>query len=212
MIQTEPKVKIEPLVHDRIHEVHEDKFLNTKKKSSHFSVKTLVKALTNVSSSCMHDQCRFKAKGIKSHRTMDCIDIFEHRSDPDYYYGVYHTMDPSISNFKSYLARSKQGMDQWETITYLENYASQAKVWVSPTTDDILFAYEASPGFNGNHIVIKQYSSLNDMKNRQASETINIERTLGAINEGTPSFENVDFTGSLSTSNITLRFHYYHDN
>lgn len=112
-------------------------------------------ALTNVTDSCMHDKCRFKSRGSRSHRNMDCIDIFKHRSDPENFYAVYHTMDPSISNFKTYLARSKDGMDQWETITMLEKYSSQAKVWVSPTSDDILFAYEASPGFNGNNIIIK---------------------------------------------------------
>lgn len=50
------------------------------------------------------------------------------------------------------------------------------------------------------------------MKRRQSSDVINIERTLGAINEGTPSFEKVEFTGKLSTSNLTIRFHYYHNN
>lgn len=86
---------------------------------------------------------------------MNCIDIFKHRSDPDYYYGVYHAMDPSISNFVSYLAWSKNGLDNWEPLTYLEQYSSQGKVWISPNSDDILFAYEASPGLDGNNIVIK---------------------------------------------------------
>lgn len=50
------------------------------------------------------------------------------------------------------------------------------------------------------------------MKRRKSSDELNIERTLGAVNEGTPSFDKVQFTGQLSTSNITLRFHYYKDN
>ena len=64
----------------------------------------------------------------------------------------------------------------------------------------------------GNHIVVKQYPDLGALKRREASETLHMERTLGEINEGTPSFELVRFTGSISTSNITLRFHYYDNN
>ena len=118
----------------------------------------------------------------------------------------------AISNFVTYLARSKDGLNDWEPINFLEKYSSQAKIWVSPTSDHILFAYEASPGFNGNNIIVKQYNSLDDLKKRKSSDIINIDRSLGAVNEGTPSFESVQFTGKLSTSTLTLRFHYFHDN
>ena len=131
---------------------------------------------------------------------MDCLVIFQHRSDPDHYYSVYHTMDYTINNFITYLARSKNGMDNWELITALDEEASQVKVWLSPDSDDILLAYEASPGFKGNFIVIKQYPNLEALTHRKASETIIFDRTLGLINEGTPSFEDVHFTGSLFTS------------
>ena len=109
-------------------------------------------------------------------------------------------MDYTINNFITYLARSKNGMDNWELITALDEEASQVKVWLSPDSDDILLAYEASPGFKGNFIVIKQYPNLEALTHRKASETIIFDRTLGLINEGTPSFEDVHFTGSLFTS------------
>lgn len=64
----------------------------------------LLVALTNVSDACTHDSCRFNSKTTRGNKNMNCIDIFKHRSDPDYFYGVYHAMDPSISNFVSYLA------------------------------------------------------------------------------------------------------------
>lgn len=143
---------------------------------------------------------------------MDCPNFFQHRSDPDYFYSVAHKMDPTIHNFVLYLSWSKNGIDNWEPVTELEREASQGKVWLSPDSDDILLAFETSPGMNGNHIVLKQYPNLQAMKRQEASETLHIERTLGKLNEGTPSFEKVEFTGSLSTSNITLRFHYYHSN
>lgn len=86
---------------------------------------------------------------------MDCLVIFQHRSEPENYYSVYHTMDSTINNFITYLARSKNGMDNWELLTKLDEEASQVKIWLSPNSDDILVAYEASPGFRGNFIVVK---------------------------------------------------------
>lgn len=50
------------------------------------------------------------------------------------------------------------------------------------------------------------------MKRRLPVDELSIERTLGKLNEGTPSFDKVQFTGHLSTSNLTLRFHYYQEN
>ena len=140
---------------------------------------------------------------------MDCIDIFKHRSDPDHFYGVYHALDASISNFITYLGRSKNGLDGWEPMATLATYASQGKVWTDPNSDAILFAYEYSPGFNGNNIIVEQYDSLIKMAGSSPSDSLNITRTLGAINEGTPSFDSVNFTGKLTTSSIKLRFHYY---
>lgn len=73
-------------------------------KKSNSAVSSLVSELTNVTDACAHDRCRFQSKTRRGNKNMDCIDIFKHRSDPDYFYGVYHVMDPSISNFVSYLA------------------------------------------------------------------------------------------------------------
>ena len=80
---------------------------------------------------------------------------------------------------------------------------------MSDSSDDILFAYESSPGFKGNNIVMRQYTSLDAMIANNFTDKLNITRSLGAINEGTPSFDNVDFSGKLTTSNFTLRLHFY---
>lgn len=49
------------------------------------------------------------------------------------------------------------------------------------------------------------------MKHRNSTDEVHLPRTLGPVCEGTPSFEDVQFSGSLATSKITLRFHYYQD-
>lgn len=95
---------------------------------------------------------------------LDCIDIFKHPSDPNTFYGVYHVMIPSISNFYTFLAKSPDGLNNWEKVVLLEKHASQAKIWLNPNGEDILMAYESSPGFNGNNLAVVHYSSLEDMK------------------------------------------------
>ena len=142
---------------------------------------------------------------------MSGLDIFKHKQDPDYYYGVYHTTDLKISNFVIYLARSQNGLDDWETVTVLQASGSHAKVWVSPNTNDILMAYESSPGFDGNNIAIKHYKNLESMKQQQTIDELYLDRTLSQIYEGTPSFDTVEFRGKLLTSKLTLRFHYFED-
>ena len=73
-------------------------------------------------------------------------------------------------------------------------------------------AYEASTQYDGNHIEINHYASIHDMKNNFKKDELVIDRTLGHINEGTPSFEEVEFNGNLSNSKLTMRFHYYFNN
>lgn len=63
-------------------------------------------------------------------------------------------MDANISNFRVYLGKSKNGIDGWKPLAHLEDYASMGKVWTSEVSDDILMAYESSPGFNGNNIIV----------------------------------------------------------
>ena len=41
------------------------------------------------------------------------------------------------------------------------------------------------------HIKIRYYDGLKELKNGQHQAEVNLPRTLGAMNEGTPSFESV---------------------
>jgi len=116
----------------------------------------LIAVIENVTDSCKNDECRFNVHTTKEKLEMDCLSVFKHHADPDNFYGVFHQLDASINNFISYLARSPNGLDSWETMAKLDNYSSQGKAWVAADTDDILFAYEASPPYgNGNNVIIK---------------------------------------------------------
>ena len=70
----------------------------------------IVNKLANVKDACKHGQCKFQAKEQKSGRGLDCISIFKTNDEPDMYYGLYHAMDASISNFNLYLVKSKDGV------------------------------------------------------------------------------------------------------
>ena len=135
------------------------------------SVLSLSDAITDVTESCEKGKCWFQMKTVDSSRiNMDCLDVFEHKSDKDYLYGIYHTFDHDVSDFVTYLARAKKNSGSWKIVTKLEIHSSQAKIWLSPNSDDILFAYEASPVYDGNHIEIIQYSSLEDIKINRKKE------------------------------------------
>jgi hypothetical protein len=51
---------------------------------------------------------------------MDCLDVFEHRSDQEYLYGVYHNFDMNLGDFVTYLARTKKNTGSWKIVTQLE--------------------------------------------------------------------------------------------
>lgn len=157
-------------------------------------------------------QFRFQTNCDSNNLPMDCLDIFKHRSDESTYYGVYHSRDETIDNFRIYLAESKDGLNGWSNIVELVTGGSQAKIWVSQEHDDILLTHESHPGGVGNFVALKHYGSLGDLKKAQLKDELNIERSLGPVCEGTPSFEKVEFQGDLQKSLIKLRFHYYKDN
>ena len=102
----------------------------------------IVDKLSNVSAACKDNKCKFSAKSDTSGKGLDCISIFKHKSNPDTYYGLYHAMDASISNFILYLAESKDGLTNWKDIRELDKFASQGKTWTNPNGDDIVVAYE----------------------------------------------------------------------
>jgi hypothetical protein len=89
----------------------------------------IVNKLADVPDACKQGHCQFEAKEEGSHRGLDCISIFKDKEDPDHYYGLYHAMDASISNFNLYLAKSKNGINNWHDIKLMDQYASQGRTW-----------------------------------------------------------------------------------
>lgn len=116
-----------------------------------------------------------------------------------------------MKNFYLYLARSPNGLNHWENVVLLERRGSQGKVWVDPVGDHILLAFEESPDgiYTGNNIKVNHYENLDQLKLGIPKSSLAINRTLSGVNEGTPSFVNVQFNGDLLTSNFTLRMHYF---
>jgi len=87
----------------------------------------ILKKLSNVPAACKEGKCSFDSKEEKSHRNLDCISIFKHKDDPDHYYGLYHSMDSSISNYILYLAKSKNGVNNWQDVKMLYKFGSQGR-------------------------------------------------------------------------------------
>lgn len=80
---------------------------------------------------------------------LDCIDIFTHDDDPDHWYGVYHRIIDDIDDYRLFIVRSKD-LKTWDRVVVIDDYASQGKVWIDETSNDILLAYEKSD--NGDYI------------------------------------------------------------
>lgn len=118
--------------------------------------------------------------------------------------------DASISSYVTYLGRSKDGLNDWETLARLDNYSSSPKVALSDHSENILLAYEASPpDKHGHNLVIKHYQTLEHMVRNSPENSLTFDRTLSQVTEGTPSFEKVQFSQEgLYNSNFTIRFHY----
>lgn len=127
------------------------------------------------------------------------------------YYGLYHAMDASISNFNLYLVKSKNGVNNWQDVKLIDQYASQGRTWQNPKGDDIIVAYEQSnASFSGNSIRLKHYENLAALKQGKAKDKLDLPNTLVEhCCEGTPSFEKFDrWDGDLKSSAFTLRLHY----
>jgi len=65
--------------------------------------------------------------------------------------------------FNTFLARSPDGLNNWEQIVILQDNASQGKVWINPDGHDILLLFETAAN-DGNYISIKHYKNLASMK------------------------------------------------
>jgi len=61
----------------------------------------------------------FKTKTNNTDKKLDCIDIFKHKDDPSNYYGVFHEMDADTQDLHMYLAKSNDGLKDWQQIVKL---------------------------------------------------------------------------------------------
>lgn len=59
----------------------------------------------------------------------------------------------------------------------------------------LMMTYEYSNQTQGNHIVVDLFKNLDGLKKSKTIDTIGFKKTLARANEGTPSFDNVDFNG-----------------
>ena len=143
----------------------------------------------------------------------DCIDIFNHPSQPGTSFGIFHQVDdPNMKTFSLYLAQSADGLTNWSTVAKLQNEASQGKVWVNPKGEDVLVVYETTNEELGNNIVLNHYQDISSLLKAKPIKRVSLARSLAPISEGTPSFERVDFSGGdLATAVILLNFHYHKD-
>lgn len=138
---------------------------------------------------------------------LDCINIFTHDDDQEHYYGVYHRIIYEIEDYVMFLVKSKD-LKTWERVAEIDQYASQAKVWVDDVSGDILLSIEKSD--NGDYIQINHYNSLQDLIDVKHDASFVLPRTLSLQAEGTPSFKYVHKQGkNITNSEIGIRMHFF---
>lgn len=88
---------------------------------------------------------------------------------------------------------------------------SKPKLWFTgdKMNDPILLAFETpQKTASGNSLMIYQYANFEMMKVGQREKTLELPRTNNSLNEGSPSFEFVDFSGDITTSSFGLYYEY----
>lgn len=78
-------------------------------------VRRLIESISNVTAACEESKCSFKTTAQDRDQKIgtDCIDIFQHREQPDITFGVFHQVDPDQFGFSLYLGYSPNGLDKW---------------------------------------------------------------------------------------------------
>jgi hypothetical protein len=98
----------------------------------------------------------------------------------------------------------------WERVNIIDDYASQGKVWIDETSNDILLAYEKSD--NGDYVQINHYNTLRLILSLNHNKIFTMPRTLSEYAEGTPSFKHVFKQGrNITNSEIHLKHNYFQD-
>lgn len=94
---------------------------------------------------------------------------------------------------------------------------SKPKLWFvgDEWNDPILMVFETPKDYNisatastGHKMMIIQYENLAQMKQNISTTSLVLPTTVSTYNEGSPSFESVDWRGSIHTSNFVLLFEY----
>lgn len=89
---------------------------------------------------------------------------------------------------------------------------SKPKVWFTGSMNEpILMVFEtpwssAQGSDYGNSLKIIQYPNFEMMKMNFSSKMLEVPRTYSSTNEGSPSWEFVDFSGDIETSKFGLRY------
>lgn len=130
----------------------------------------------------------------------------------DGWLGVYHwPTGNGPADFAVGLATSKDLL-HWQNVAQLDADGGNMPVLRRTPDGGFLLAYEdyvrVVQGNAISRIRVRAYDDRARLLQNTWSTQQELPATLSANNEGTPSFERVDWNGSPGASTITLRFHY----
>lgn len=132
--------------------------------------------------------------------------------DGDGWLGVYHwPTGKGPADFAVGLATSKDLLE-WQNVAELDADGGNMPVLRRTPGGGFLLAYEdyvrVVKGNAISRIRVRAYADRARLLRNTWSTQHVLPATLSDNNEGTPSFESVDWNGSAEASTITLRFHY----
>lgn len=131
-------------------------------------------------------------------RGLDAIKIIENPEGG--YLGIYHFKIGGI--FQVRLGNSTDLL-HWTYIRTVEQYASQPTIAQAPNGAYIV-AFEKEDA--SSHLQFRYYSNLSTLIDGPPDATLDAQRTLSSLHEGTPNVYNVTIKGS--TLNACIGFHY----
>jgi hypothetical protein len=169
----------------------------------------LAQTLANVTLACQVHPCTLLKTGSDTD-----LDPFFNKKDEWSFWSVFNFNDSTSSIYvkKSVSVDNNNpgsGLTD-ESRTLIVYGAQNPKVW---TTGDenaaILLAYDAVDASDSKlHINLRKYDNLNKMKANDSSEHVVLSLTNSALNESKPSFQAVNWHGSIANSEITILYEF----
>lgn len=147
--------------------------------------------------------CVFQAKDDRGFG-LDCLKV--EQAAKDQYVGLHHRM--AKDGFELCLVESKD-LKSWKHKRVVARDGHQGTL--KKVGSRWLLAWEQTAVKGGNHIRLEAYASLDNLQKGVVEKSLDIERTLSAGAEGTPTIESVTFNRSWERSVIKIGFHYYRD-